>query len=188
MDRSLAKRRRTKKVVGKKAIPKKAQPKRCEDRTGMQNESKDDRVYLVEWVGLEHREKRRLDWGQPACRCVSQHSQAQSSKLLPSASPSAPLLKESPNHKTQGASQILAQCTQEPLISSSELNTINKRSKDGDLQLTQQESPMRVQAVKIARTHRVEFLLLSTVTWKTTGHESSSTGFLSPLIIPRPFF
>ena len=57
-----------------KAIPEKAQPKRCEDRTGMQNESKDDRVYLVEWVGLEHREKRRLDWGQPACRCVSQHS------------------------------------------------------------------------------------------------------------------
>ena len=42
-----------------KAIPEKAQPKRCEDRTGMQNESKDDRVYLVEWVGLEHREKMR---------------------------------------------------------------------------------------------------------------------------------
>ena len=42
-----------------KAIPKKAQPKRCEDRTGMQNESKDDRVYLVEWIGLEHREKMR---------------------------------------------------------------------------------------------------------------------------------
>ena len=40
-----------------KAIPKKAQPKRCEDRTGTQNESKDDRVYLVEWVGLKHKEK-----------------------------------------------------------------------------------------------------------------------------------
>ena len=65
---------------------------------------------------------------------------------------------------------------------------MNKRSKDGDLQLTQQASPMSVQAVKIARTHPVEFLLLSTITWKTTGHESSSTGFLSPLIIPRPCF
>ena len=78
-----------------KAIPKKAQQKRCEDRTGTQNESKDDRVYRVEWIGLEHREKRRLEWGQLPCRVTAQHNQTQ--KLLPSTSPSAPLLIESPS-------------------------------------------------------------------------------------------
>ena len=135
---------------------------------------------------IRREDERRLEWGQSACRCVSQHSQANSYLLPPHQLPYSK--NPRPNHKTQGASQINLKCTQEPLISSSELNTINKRSKDGDLQLTQQESPMRVQTVKIARIHRVEFLLLSTVTWKTTGHESSSTGFLSLLIIPRLFF
>ena len=38
--------------------------------------------------------------------------------------------------------------------------------KDVDLQPTQRESQMRMQAVRIANTHRVEFLLLSTVTWE----------------------
>ena len=45
-------------------------------------------------------------------------------------------------------------------------SSIKKRSKDGYLQPKQQESPMRMQAVKIASTNRVEFLLLSIVTWE----------------------
>ena len=46
-----------------------------------------------------------------------------------------------------------------------------KRSKDGDLQLTLQESPMRMQAVKIASSHREGFIAIDNNLGAVIGKE-----------------
>ena len=53
--------------------------------------------------------------------------------------------------------------------------------KDGDLQLTQQESPMNGQAVRIENIHQEEFLWQSTAIWEQWLEQKKGRLFRSPV-------